>query len=191
MANMTYVSPENLKAILLEVISNLEDATSTEIKEELSKIIDGADYDTLKKVSEYISTHKEEYDALMALVGDKANATDLSKLQGIVESLQKQIQGSSHSHDNKGILDATTASFTTEEKTKLKNIVDGANKTVVDTALNESSENPVQNKAVYAKFEEQSGEINELRSDIDNIGESLQPMTPEAVSGMLSDIFKN
>ena len=42
-------------------------------------LIDGAPgtYDTLKEISEYISTHKSEYEALEALVGDKAAKSDL------------------------------------------------------------------------------------------------------------------
>lgn len=308
MAKKTYVSPENLKEILVKVISIVGADCSAEIKAEVSKLIDGADYDTLKKVQEYISTHKDEYDALMALASGKASQEDLSKLEGTVESLQSQIQGSSHSHSNKGILDATTASFTaellaklnglnnyddstiksnisdieedveelqgkahthanetvlnattasfttellsklnslvnyddsdvkgdidelkgkshthaneailnattasytTEEKNKLADIADGANKTIVDAALNESSENPVQNKAVNAKFAEQAksisanatsisenasgisknaSDIEELREDIDSLSESIQPMTAEAVTQMIKDL---
>lgn len=48
-------------------------------------------------------------------------------------------------------------SFTSAEKSKLANIEDGANKTVVDGALSDTSENPVQNKAVYTKLEELTG----------------------------------
>lgn len=42
----------------------------------------------------------------------------------------------------------STNDYTTVEKTKLANIADGANKTVVDGALSASSTNPVQNKVV-------------------------------------------
>ncbi len=43
-------------------------------------IIDGAPeaYDTLKEISTYIASHKDEYDALTALVGDKAAQSDLT-----------------------------------------------------------------------------------------------------------------
>lgn len=43
-------------------------------------IIDGAPetYDTLKEVFAYIASHKDEYDALFALVGDKATQSDLT-----------------------------------------------------------------------------------------------------------------
>lgn len=42
----------------------------------------------------------------------------------------------------------STNDYTTAEKNKLAGIADGANKTIVDSALNESSTNPVQNKVV-------------------------------------------
>ena len=48
--------------------------------------------------------------------------------------------------DGKGL---STNDFTTEEKTKLQNIEEGANKIVVDTALAANSTNPVENKAIY------------------------------------------
>lgn len=56
--------------------------------------------------------------------------------------------------DGKGL---STNDYTTEEKNKLAGIADGANKTIVDTALSTSSTNPVQNKVV-------SAEINSLNT---------------------------
>lgn len=38
--------------------------------------------------------------------------------------------------------------YTNDEKTKLANIAEGANKTIVDTALSETSTNPVQNRVI-------------------------------------------
>ena len=43
----------------------------------------------------------------------------------------------------------STNDYTSDEKTKLAGIATGANKTVVDVALSNTSTNPVQNKAVY------------------------------------------
>ena len=53
----------------------------------------------------------------------------------------------------------STNDYTTEEKNKLAGIADGANKTIVDSALNTSSENPVQNKVI-------AGEINTLKKSV-------------------------
>lgn len=47
----------------------------------------------------------------------------------------------------------STNDYTTEEKTKLSGIETGANKTIVDSALDASSTNPVQNKLVKENFD--------------------------------------
>ena len=66
------------------------------------------------------------------------------------EEVNSLITASSHTHSNKSILDATTASFTSSLLEKLNGIQTGATKIVVDAALSSTSENPVQNKAVQA-----------------------------------------
>ena len=233
MAEQKYVSPENLEAVETELKSWIIDKVKTAV----DQLINGAPeaYDTLKEISEYISSHKNEYDALFALVGDKATKTDLTALQALVTKLQEQLSTTSHSHNNKDILDNTSASFTSdlleklnglsnyddsgikkditdlkdkehshsnklvldkitasytvEEQTKLSGIDEGANKTTVDTELDETSENPVQNKTVATKFKEQEETIKTLKEDVDNIALSLQPMTPEEVDEMFDRVF--
>lgn len=54
----------------------------------------------------------------------------------------------------------STNDYTTEEKTKLSNIEDGANKTIIDTALNSTSTNPVQNKVINTKFSTMQSNID-------------------------------
>lgn len=48
----------------------------------------------------------------------------------------------------------STNDYTDEEKNKLAGIAEGANKTVVDSVLSDTSTNPVQNKVIYDKLEE-------------------------------------
>lgn len=83
-----------------------------------------------------------------------------------------------HTHSNKSILDAITAEFTTEHKTKLDGIATGANKTVVDSALSTSSTNPVQNKVIASKVNTLNTSIteikNSMRSKNINIPESFR-----------------
>ena len=82
-------------------------------------------------------------------IGDGVTAyTDLKPVNLTPEEVQELIKNASHSHGNKSILDATTASFTTDLLEKLNGIATGANKTVVDSALSSTSTNPVQNKVV-------------------------------------------
>lgn len=64
------------------------------------------------------------------------------------EEVNSLISAASHTHSNKSVLDATTASFTTALLTKLNGIAEGANKTIVDSALSSTSTNPVQNKVI-------------------------------------------
>ena len=79
-------------------------------------------YDTLKEVSDYIASHTTEYEALLALAGNKVDKVD----------------GMGLSQND----------FTDTLLTKLNGIASGANKTTVDSALNSTSTNPVQNKVI-------------------------------------------
>ena len=47
----------------------------------------------------------------------------------------------------------STNDYATEEQTKLANIEEGVNKTIVDAVLNSTSTNPVQNSSVYATLD--------------------------------------
>lgn len=69
------------------------------------------------------------------------------------EEVQQLISAASHTHDNKAILDATTASFTSELLVKLNGIEAGANKITVDDTLSTTSTNPVQNKVVKTELD--------------------------------------
>lgn len=72
----------------------------------------------------------------------------------------------------------STNDFTNAYKTKLDGIAEGANKTVVDSALNKESTNPVQNKVIATKLEEitsQGGEPN----TIETIKVNGSPLTPD------------
>ena len=77
----------------------------------------------------------------------------------------------------------STNDFTNEYKTKLDGIAVGANKTVVDDALNKESTNPVQNKVIATKLEEitsQGGEPNTIETIKVN-GSPLEPDGSKAV----------
>lgn len=87
-------------------------------------------------------------------IGDGATAySDLLFATITPEEVDTLIKAASHSHGNKAVLDATTASFTTALLEKLNGIANGANKTIVDTAMSSTSTNPVQNKVVQAALD--------------------------------------
>ena len=62
----------------------------------------------------------------------------------------------------------STNDYTTAEKNKLAGIVDGANKTIVDSALDASSENPVQNKIIKGAIDELEQDLEVERARIDS-----------------------
>lgn len=61
--------------------------------------------------------------------------------------------------------------FTQEEKAKLANVAEEANKTIVDSALSPTSENPVQNKVVQKALEE--------KADLGTDGKVLKEQLPD------------
>lgn len=69
------------------------------------------------------------------------------------EEINSLISAANHTHSNKSILDATTASFTSELLTKLNGIATGATKVTVDSSLSSTSTNPVQNKVINSALE--------------------------------------
>ena len=95
-----------------------------------------------------------EVDTRKIKVGDGTTTYEkLAYVNLTPEEVQSLITAANHSHSNKAILDATTASFTDALKTKLDGIAAGANKTIVDSAMSATSTNPVQNKVVKAELD--------------------------------------
>lgn len=70
----------------------------------------------------------------------------------IISKLGKKVD----KEEGKGL---STNDYTTDEKNKLAGIEVGANKTVIDTKLNDTSTNPVQNKIVNAAISELKGYV--------------------------------
>lgn len=95
-----------------------------------------------------------ESDTRKVKIGNGTNMfKDLPYATITPEEVQSLISAASHTHNNKAILDATTASFTAELLAKLNDIEAGANKITVDSALSTTSTNPVQNKVVKAELD--------------------------------------
>ena len=84
--------------------------------------------------------------AALVNLGLTALATELNYCDGVTSNIQTQLDGKVDTVTGKGL---STNDYTTAEKNKLAGIDTGANKTVVDSALSETSTNPVQNKVVY------------------------------------------
>ena len=95
-----------------------------------------------------------ESDTRKVKIGNGTNVfKDLPYATITPEEVQSLISAASHSHSNKAILDATTASFTTALLNKLNGIETGANKITVDSEMSTTSTNPVQNKVVKTELD--------------------------------------
>lgn len=104
--------------------------------QKIADLIDGAPetMDTLKEVAEAIQENKDVETALNEAIGKKANQAELDTHTSnstihITSEERTKWNGAvtdKHTHSNKSVLDATTASYTTEEKEKLKGIEEGA-----------------------------------------------------------------
>ena len=93
--------------------------------------------------------------------------------------------------DGKGL---STNDYTTAEKDKLASIENGANKTIVDTDLNSTSTNPLQNKAIYTKFNSISAEVKQVKDDFNNnievVNEDIQTLTQKVNSTITAEDVK-
>lgn len=117
--------------------------------------------------------------------------------QAAIDKMNTALGGYVEKVDGKGL---STNDYTTTEKNKLAGIAAGANKTVVDSALSGTSTNPVQNKAVYAKFagiESNIQQINDTKgsangfASLDASGKVPQGQLPsyvdDVIEGYLSE----
>ena len=88
----------------------------------------------------------------------------------------------------------STNDYTTAEKDKLASIENGANKTIVDTDLNSTSTNPVENKAIYAQFNSISAEVKQVKDDFNNnievVNEDIQTLTQKVNSTITAEDVK-
>ena len=147
---------------------------------EMSDWIAGHENDA-SAMNSAIQTNKSD---IVTLQTDKVDKeTGKSLLADTDKANYDDAVSKAHTHDNKSVLDGITSDkvtawdtvnnkvdkvdgkglstedYTTDEKNKLSGIAEGANKTIVDSALDTSSENPVQNKVI-------AGEINTLKKSV-------------------------
>ena len=76
----------------------------------------------------------------------------------------------------------------------MASIENGANKTIVDTDLNSTSTNPVENKAIYAQFNSISTEVKQVKDDFNNnievVNEDIQTLTQKVNSTITAEDVK-
>lgn len=116
----------------------------------------GAQEDKTDSFSEYVWTENNKWE-FIGRVAPEIDLEPYATKDWVGEQL-KALNEAKHAHANKDILDATTASFTTELETKLNSLEN----TVVDSEISDASENPVQNKAVKAALDEKIDKTDTL-----------------------------
>ncbi len=101
------INADNIKVgdvTLTQKLASILTDTDTKISAAIDALIGGAPetYDTLKEISDYISTHADAAEAISAMA--TANKTALDALRTKVETLET----SGHTHANKTVLDDIT-----------------------------------------------------------------------------------
>ena len=146
----------------------------------------------------------------------EVTSAELGYLDGITSNVQSQLDGKSangHTHDNRyyteseidsllsnkaGVSVATTSAnglMSSSDKTKLNGIDSGANKTVVDNALSDTSVNPVQNKVVTSALKGKQATLSAGTniSIVDNVISAVDTkyvVATQSANGLMSSADK-
>lgn len=132
-------------------------ATTTDLPTSGNKVGDiwfvGTNDSTTDSFTEYIWTTNSQWEYLGKVqtevdLSEYAKTADVTATVKAVTDRVDTLESKAHTHANQDVLDATTASYTTADATKLSGIAEGATKITVDSALSSTSTNPVENKAV-------------------------------------------
>lgn len=133
-------------------------ARSLEILQGHTQLANGT-RDGIMSASDYTKLRNIESGATKTIVDATLDATSTNPVQN--KAVKEALDGKA------GTAVATTSAnglMSKDDKAKLDDVEDGANKTTVDAALDAASENPVQNKAVKAaldgKLSTRGGEIS-------------------------------
>lgn len=125
-----------------------EGSVSKTVADEIAKVVASApaDFDTLKEISDWISSHSDDASDMNSRI--TANETAIAALEAGTVTVDAALSASSENPvQNKAVSSAITTL-----QTAVQNLEDNA--LTVDTALSATSENPVQNKAVKAAIDE-------------------------------------
>ena len=116
----------------------------------------GVQGETTDSFSEYVWTENNKWE-FMGRVATEVSLDAYATKVWVTEQLTG-LNDAKHTHTNKDILDATTASFTTELETKLN----GLKNTTVDGEISDVSENPVQNKVIKTALDDKIDKTDTL-----------------------------
>ena len=166
--------PENLQAIWID--TSVKPA-SFKIFREDGWVTIGTDEETVNSIIEQIEAQKTDIDNINKEVSNnvlkkKSLATiDNASIEqgGNIDLSQTYALKTDVDNSLQEVNNKIEETFTQQEKEKLEGIEAGANKTIVDSSLSTTSENPVQNKVVTASLN-QAGQqaTNALKLHTDN-----------------------
>lgn len=106
---------------------------------------------------------------------EQAKAYTNFRADAISSSTNEALQARVMKETGKGL---STNDYTNSEKAKLEGIEAGANKTIVDSAWNINSTNPVQNKMIIAALQSQSDALN---SSCNALNASIQSLNKKSI----------
>lgn len=117
---------------------------------------------------------------------DSISEFDPTDIQNAINANTAAIDTKVDKVDGMGL---STNDYTTIEKNKLEGIEEGANRTVVDSEMSETSTNPVQNKVVHAKIETLQSDltvVDDRVSVIEAWHEGLVEVTEEEIDSLFA-----
>lgn len=137
---MKYLSYEGLAHLKLLI----KNALNLKVDKEDGKGLSSNDYTTEEKTK----LNGIEEGATKTIIDSSLSSTSTNPVENQV--INNALSNKVDKVSGKGL---SENDYTTEEKTKLSGIEEGANKTIVEESLNSTSTNPVQNKTIYAALE--------------------------------------
>lgn len=156
------------------------------------------------KVSEMTQANSvNDIDLLMIVQGtENKKVTKQKLLEDVNTSKQDKLTAGANIQIQNNVISATDTTYnnattsqaglmSASDKSKLNGIEAQANKTTVDSALNSTSTNPVQNKVICQSQQEQDALITALQTENDNLRKALPNITGTGTNITLNNTSDN
>lgn len=138
------------------IVSDIGDIEASILKEVAKELLD------------YIKK-EEAYDLFVSAEDLKNVIAELAEQKKLIETLSDNITNKVDKEEGKSL---SSNDYTSIEKSKLAGIAVGANKTVVDSSLNSTSTNPVQNKVINSSLQSINQDIQGFNNAIDSLAKT-------------------
>lgn len=145
----------------------------------------------------HVSNKDNPHGVTLSQLGVTATTTELNYVDGVTSSIQAQLDGKSASGHGHDVATTSADGFMSKDMVaKLNGIATGANKTTVDTALSETSSNPVRNSVVTTAINSATSAISANTSSISSHSTAIanlqtavsdiQDITPEEIQALFA-----